>query len=112
MKNKSMKEAGIYVPDTFEDLPATLQKVYQDQVQKGNIKPSPEPAVPKIPMDYNWAQELGLIRKPAAFISTISDERGQELMYAGMPISEVFKENIGIGGVVSLLWFKRRKWSS
>jgi len=25
-----------------------------------------------------------------------------------MPISEVFKEEIGIGGVVSLLWFKRR----
>lgn len=54
-------------------------------------------------------QELGLIRKPAAFISTISDERGQELLYAGMRISEVFKEEIGIGGVMSLLWFKRRK---
>jgi ATP citrate (pro-S)-lyase len=53
-------------------------------------------------------QELGLIRKPAAFISTISDERGQELLYAGMRISDVFKEDIGIGGVVSLLWFKRR----
>lgn len=53
-------------------------------------------------------QELGLIRKPAAFISTISDERGQELLYAGMRISEVFREDIGIGGVVSLLWFKRR----
>jgi ATP citrate (pro-S)-lyase len=25
-----------------------------------------------------------------------------------MPISKVFEENIGIGGVVSLLWFKRR----
>jgi ATP citrate (pro-S)-lyase len=25
-----------------------------------------------------------------------------------MRISEVFKEDIGIGGVVSLLWFKRR----
>lgn len=25
-----------------------------------------------------------------------------------MPISAVFKEDIGIGGVVSLLWFKRR----
>jgi ATP citrate (pro-S)-lyase len=25
-----------------------------------------------------------------------------------MRISEVFKEEIGIGGVVSLLWFKRR----
>ena len=40
--------------------------------------------------------------------STISDERGQELLYAGMRISDVFKEDIGIGGVVSLLWFKRR----
>jgi len=57
------------------------------------------------------AQELGLIRKPAAFISTISDERGQELLYAGMRISEVFREEIGIGGVVSLLWFKRRAFS-
>ena len=59
-------------------------------------------------MDYAWAQELGLIRKPASFISTISDDRGQELLYAGMPISDVFKEEIGIGGVMSLLWFRRR----
>lgn len=29
-------------------------------------------------------------------------------MYAGMRISDVFKEEIGIGGVISLLWFKRR----
>jgi ATP citrate (pro-S)-lyase len=49
-----------------------------------------------------------MVRKPASFISTISDERGQELLYSGMPISEVFKEEIGIGGVISLLWFKRR----
>lgn len=26
-----------------------------------------------------------------------------------MRISDVFKEDIGLGGVVSLLWFKRRK---
>ena len=85
-----------------------LAKVYQDLVKKGTIKPQPEPVPPKIPIDYSWAQELGLIRKPAAFISTISDDRGQELLYAGMPISDVFKEEIGIGGVVSLLWFRRR----
>ncbi|RMX76551.1 hypothetical protein D0868_16739 [Hortaea werneckii] len=107
-KNSSMREAGIHVPETFEDLPAVLAQVYQDTVKKGMIKPQPEPAVPKIPIDYSWAQELGLIRKPAAFISTISDDRGQELLYAGMPISDVFKENIGIGGVMSLLWFRRR----
>ncbi|KAL4800727.1 citrate synthase-like protein [Aspergillus venezuelensis] len=107
-KNKAMREAGIFVPETFEDMPAVLKKVYDEQVQKGAITPRPEPAVPKVPMDYSWAQELGLIRKPAAFISTISDDRGQELLYAGMPISDVFKEDIGIGGVMSLLWFRRR----
>ena len=107
-KNKSMREAGIFVPDTFEELPTLLARVYAQQVKSGGIKPAKEPAVPKIPMDYSWAQELGLIRKPAAFISTISDDRGQELLYAGMPISDVFKENIGIGGVMSLLWFRRR----
>ena len=58
--------------------------------------------------DYAWAQELGLIRKPAQFVSTICDDRGEELLYAGMPITSVFSEDIGIGGVVSLLWFKRR----
>jgi ATP citrate (pro-S)-lyase len=108
MKNKSMKEAGFFVPDTFEEMPALLQSVYEKLVKEGTIEPQPEPVVPKIPIDYSWAQELGLIRKPAAFISTISDDRGQELLYAGMPISDVFKEDIGIGGVMSLLWFRRR----
>ncbi|MCJ1392125.1 citrate synthase [Xylographa bjoerkii] len=108
MKNKSMKEAGIYVPDTFEEMPQLLSQVYDKLVKQGTIKPQPEPIPPKIPIDYSWAQELGLIRKPAAFISTISDDRGQELLYAGMPISDVFKEDIGIGGVMSLLWFRRR----
>ncbi|MCJ1303088.1 citrate synthase [Hypocenomyce scalaris] len=108
MKNKKMKEAGIYVPNTFEEMPKLLSEVYQNMVKEGIVKPQPEPVPPKIPIDYSWAQELGLIRKPAAFISTISDDRGQELLYAGMPISDVFREEIGIGGVMSLLWFRRR----
>jgi ATP citrate (pro-S)-lyase len=108
VKNRSMRDAGFYVPDTFENLPELLTSVYQSLVTIGTIKPQPEPVVPKIPIDYSWAQELGLIRKPAAFISTISDDRGQELLYAGMPISDVFREDIGIGGVMSLLWFRRR----
>jgi ATP citrate (pro-S)-lyase len=107
-KNRAMREAGLIVPDTFEDLPQVLKDTYDVLVSKGTIRPAPEREPPVIPMDYKWAQELGLIRKPAAFISTISDERGQELIYAGMRISDVFKEDIGLGGVVSLLWFKRR----
>lgn len=107
-KNAAMKAAGFHVPETFEDMPTVLSDLYQSLVKAGTIVPKPEPEAPKIPIDYAWAQELGLIRKPAAFISTISDDRGQELLYAGMPITDVFKENIGIGGVMSLLWFRRR----
>lgn len=55
----------------------------------------------------SYKQELGLIRKPASFMTSICDERGQELLYAGMPVTEVLKQNVGIGGVVSLLWFQR-----
>lgn len=56
----------------------------------------------------DFLQELGLIRKPASFMTSICDERGQELIYAGMPITEVFKEEMGLGGVLGLLWFQRR----
>lgn len=107
-KNAALTAAGVHVPNTFEDLPNVLATVYNDLVSNGTLVPRAEPAVPKIPIDYAWAQELGLIRKPASFISTICDDRGQELFYSGMAISEIFKEDIGIGGVLSLLWFKRR----
>ncbi len=40
-------------------------------------------------------------------MTSICDERGQELIYAGMPISDVLQKNVGIGGVISLLWFQR-----
>ncbi len=55
-----------------------------------------------------------MIRKPASFMTSICDERGQELLYAGMPITAVFKEEMGIGGVLSLLWFQVAliKWES
>ena len=41
-------------------------------------------------------------------MTSIVDDRGQELLYAGMPITDVIKEEMGIGGVLSLLWFRKR----
>ncbi|KAH9528518.1 hypothetical protein DERF_002459 [Dermatophagoides farinae] len=72
------------------------------------IIPKEEVAPPTVPMDYDWARELGIIRKPASFMTTICDERGNELTYAGIPITRVIKEELGIGGTLSLLWFQRR----
>lgn len=107
-KNQAMREAGIYVPETFEKLPALLQEVYEGLVKKGVIVPQPEVAPPNIPLDYAWAKELGLVRKPSSFICTISNDRGSELTYNNVPISKVFEEELGIGGVISLLWLRRR----
>ncbi|KAM9174757.1 ATP-citrate synthase isoform 1-T1 [Mergus octosetaceus] len=107
-KNQALKEAGVFVPRSFDELGEVIQSVYQDLVAKRVIEPAEEVPPPTVPMDYSWARELGLIRKPASFMTSICDERGQELIYAGMPITEVFKEEMGIGGVLGLLWFQKR----
>ncbi|MBN3313790.1 ACLY synthase, partial [Atractosteus spatula] len=107
-KNQALREAGAIVPKSFDELGDAIKSVYDDLVAKGVIVPAQEVPPPTVPMDYSWARELGLIRKPASFMTSICDERGQELIYAGMPITEVFKEEMGIGGVLGLLWFQRR----
>ncbi|XP_059620379.1 ATP-citrate synthase isoform X1 [Phlebotomus argentipes] len=106
-KNKALKEAGAYVPTSFDTLGDLIGNVYKEMVKKGYIVPVEEVPPPTVPMDYSWARELGLIRKPASFMTSICDERGQELLYAGMPISDVLNKNVGIGGVISLLWFQK-----
>ncbi|KAG7279114.1 hypothetical protein CRUP_004057 [Coryphaenoides rupestris] len=107
-KNAALKEAGAFVPKSFDELGDLIKSVYDDLVGKGVIVPAAEVPPPTVPMDYSWARELGLIRKPASFMTSICDERGQELIYAGMPITEVFKSELGLGGTLGLLWFQRR----
>jgi len=107
-KNAAMKEAGMIVPDSFDKLPETIRNLYTKMVEEGDIKEQAEGETPQVPMDYTWAKKLGLVRKPANFISSISDDRGEELQYCGVAISEVFTGDLGVGGVLSLLWFRRR----
>jgi ATP citrate (pro-S)-lyase len=107
-KNAALRAAGAIVPNSYDDYDQKIKETYENIVKKGIIKPKPEPPVPKIPMDYAKALKEGLIRKPSNFICTISDDRGEELLYGKMPISEVVKKDIGIGGVLSILWFKKQ----
>ena len=107
-KNAALRAAGAIVPNSYDDYDQKIRETYKRLVEKGTIKPKPEPSVPKIPMDYSKALKEGLIRKPSNFICTISDDRGEELLYGKMPISEVIKQDIGIGGVLSILWFKQK----
>jgi len=107
-KNKAMKEAGFHVPDSFDKLPEMVGQVYIQLVEEGVIVEQHEGETPQVPMDYTWAKKLGMVRKPANFISSIADDRGEELTYCGVTISDVFAKEMGIGGVLSLLWFRRQ----
>ncbi|CAF1206373.1 unnamed protein product [Adineta ricciae] len=107
-KNKALQNAGAYVPNSFDELGDLIHVVFEELKRCGQLTPKPDVLPPSVPMDYDWARELGLIRKPASFMTSIVDDRGQELLYAGMPITDVIKENMGIGGVLSLLWFRKR----
>ncbi len=106
-KNTALRAAGAIVPDSFDDYGEKVCQVYSKLVKEGVIVPQPEPPAPRLPMDYSYAVKAGLIRKPTSFVSSISDDRGEELTYGNMAISEVFKSDIGIGGVLSILWFKK-----
>ncbi|MDD5716158.1 MAG: citrate/2-methylcitrate synthase [Sulfuricurvum sp.] len=105
-KNKAMADAGIYVPATFNDLPAKIAEVYGKLKADGVIKNIPEPDMNVVPK----------VRRKKEFICTISDDRGDEATYAGFPISSVALPSTGkgIGDVISLLWFKKQypKWAT
>jgi len=101
-KNNAMKEAGIHVPDSFNDLPAMINEVFTGL----NLAEIPEPDMNTVPT----------VRRSKEFICTISDDRGDEATYAGFPISSVATPDTGkgIGDVISLLWFKKQypKWAT
>ncbi len=105
-KNQAMKDAGIHVPASFNDLPEVINGVYKELHAEGIIKDIKEPTLNTVPK----------VRRPKQFICTISDDRGDEATYAGFPISSVATPDTGkgIGDVVSLLWFKKQypKWAT
>ena len=106
-KNAALKAAGALVPASFDDYGVLIKKTYEALVKKGTIKPAAEVIAPALPMDFAQALKEGKIRKATTFINTISNEKKEELEYLNIPISKVLESNMGIGGVIGLLWFKR-----
>ncbi|KQC08657.1 MAG: ATP citrate synthase [Candidatus Cloacimonas sp. SDB] len=106
-KNEALRQAGVIVPDSFEDYGDKIKMTYEKLKAEGKIKDFGEPSTPNVPMDYAQAVAEGLVRKPTNFISTICDETGEIHNYCGVPIDQVIKEKYGIGGTLGLLWFKK-----
>jgi len=109
-KNRALAKAGAHVPRSFDEYGDLIAKVFKALVDGGIVAaPTSEPPAPALPTDYDALKKKGLVRKPANFVCSISDDRGAEPTYAGVPISEIAAdEQLGVGGTISLLWFRRR----
>ncbi|MBN2427792.1 MAG: ATP citrate synthase [Deltaproteobacteria bacterium] len=106
-KNQALREAGVIVPNSFDDFGEKVKETYERLKAEGAIKEEELPSVPKFPVPLKEALSTGMVRKPTSFTCTISDDRGDEPVYAGYTISEILEKGWGIGDVISLLWFKR-----
>jgi len=113
-KNEAFRNAGAYVPETFDGYGDKVREVYEMLKAQGKAADLVEPEAPKIPLDYSKALSSRIIRRPTTFICTISDDSGEELLYAGRKISDVLSSSVGIGGVIGLLWFKKElpEWAT
>ena len=106
-KNKALREAGAIVPDSYEDLDKKIRETFENLKQDGIIKPIEEFEPPEIPLDFNDAKRLGLVRRSTDVITTISDDRGEIVTFSKIPLDKIIRENKSIGYVIGLLWFKR-----
>ena len=75
--------------------------------EEGKITAVKEFTPPQIPDDLNSTIKSGKVCALTHVISTISDDRGEEPCYAGVPMSSIVEQGLGVGDVISLLWFKR-----
>jgi ATP citrate (pro-S)-lyase len=107
-KNHALKEAGAFVPESYEDFDKLIKATFDKLKQEGKIEPIREIEPPEIPMDFNEAIRKSLVRRPSDVIVTISDDRGDVPTFAGVGLDEIIQENKSIGYVIGLLWFKRQ----
>ncbi|GJY26367.1 ATP-citrate synthase beta chain protein 2 [Tanacetum coccineum] len=106
-KNQALMDAGAIVPTSYEAFEISIKEAFAKLADEGKISPVKEITPPQIPEDLNTAIKSGKVRAPTHIISTISDDRGEEPCYAGVPMSSIVEKGMGVGDVISLLWFKR-----
>jgi len=106
-KNTALKNGGIIVPNSFEELESTIKEVFQGLVQSGKVVLRPEVEPRALPLDYQEALKQGLIRKASTITSTISSDLGDEPRYGNIPMSELMEKHYSLGQILSLLWFKK-----
>ena len=113
-KNQAFREAGAIVPNSFDELRKVIRETFNRLKEKGVIPEIEEPEVPPIPEDFSIALKQGKVRRPTRFICTVTDDRGEDVLYAGIPLTEIIEKKYSLGEIIGLLWLKTLlpKWAS
>ncbi len=109
-KADALTKAGAVVPQTFGALGPAIKQIYDELLAKKAIKPVAEldaAALPKLPKTIEQSIQAGEVFIEPLIKSTISDDRGDEPLYAGYPASELINKGYDISHVIGLLWDKR-----
>jgi succinyl-CoA synthetase alpha subunit len=100
-KNNRMRELGVIVPGTFEELGAILQPIIHKLVSKQSGGGR------NVPMDLGDAIKSGVIRVTPSIVTKMTDER-TDLKYRGEVIDQVVARKFSIGYTVANLWLNCR----
>jgi ATP citrate (pro-S)-lyase len=100
-KNNRMRELGLIVPETFEELGAVLVPLIHKLV------PKESGAGRNVPMDIGDAIKGGIVRINPSIVTKMTDER-TDLKYRGEVIDEVVARKFSIGYTVANLWLNCR----
>ena len=97
-KINALREAGALVPETFGGLSKAIKQVYLELQASGVIKPEPEldeKLLPVLPPSVQEVMKQGEVIVEPLIRTTISDDRGEEPRYVGLPrLNSVRKDTV------------------
>src|SRR3989338_6242452 len=108
VKNKALRDAGIIVPESFEQMENCIAQTFKRLVAEQKIMNHDEKTPKTFPLDYADAVKEGLVRKVTNMTTTISSDVGEEPTYGNIPISKIIEENYSLGDIIGILWFKKK----
>jgi ATP citrate (pro-S)-lyase len=100
-KNNRMRELGVIVPETFEELGAALAPLIH------KLSPVKLGGGRNVPMDLGDAIKGGVVRISPSIVTKMTDER-TDLKYRGELIDQVVARKFSIGYTVANLWLNCR----
>jgi len=107
-KITALKEVGVLIPNTFDDLEPLLKEQFQKISKEKKIQMKDDQPKVNLPLDYSAAVKKGLVRKVTTITTTISNDTGEEPTYGAIPISSIIEKKYSIGDIIGILWFKKK----